>query len=165
MRIEADKDLLFNFVLTFSCFEFALKSTGQYKPPSRNDDPNTMYRAEPDWDSFARSLRGRFQTASSPQLAKACEYLLLNPPWREVVANGVLMWDATSESDTLSDVEKLIRYIRRVRNNLFHGGKFSTLPVSDRRRNAELMEYSLVVLHECLRLSNPVRAEYEAATL
>lgn len=165
MKIEADKDLLLNFFLTFSCFEFALKSSGLYKLPGRNDDPNTGCRAEPDWDSFARSLRDIFQTASSPQLAKACEYLLMNPPWREVVANGVLKWDAAAESDTLSDVEKLIWYIRRVRNNLFHGGKFSTLPVSDRRRNAELMEYSLVVLHECLRLSNSVRAEYEAATL
>ena len=165
MKIEADKDLLLNFILTFSCFEFALKSSGLYKPPGRNDDPNTGYRAEPDWDSFARSLRGRFQTASSPHLAIACEYLLMNPPWREVVANGVLMWDAAAVSDTLSDVEKLIWYIRRIRNNLFHGGKFSTLPVSDRRRNSELMEYSLVVLRECLRLSNPVRAEYEAATL
>ena len=75
------------------------------------------------------------------------------------------MWDATPENDTLSDVVKIIRYIRRVRNNLFHGGKFSTLPVSDRRRNAELMQYSLVVLRECLRLADSVRAEYEAAIL
>ena len=165
MIIAADKDLLLNFFLTFSCFEFALKSSGLYKPPGRNDDPNIGYRAEPDWDNFARGLRGRFQIASSPQLAEACEYLLLNPPWREVVANGALMWDTAAERDALSDVEKLIRYIRRVRNNLFHGGKFSTLPVSDRRRNAELMGYSLIVLAECLRLSDVVRAEYEAATL
>ena len=165
MIIKAEKDLLLNFSLTFSCFEFALKSFGLYKPPGRNDDPNTGYRAEPDWDNFARRLSGRFQMASSPQLAEACQYLLLNPPWREVVANGALMWDTAAESDALSDVEKLIRYIRRVRNNLFHGGKFSTFPVSDRRRNAELMEYSLIVLAECLRLSDAVRAEYETATL
>jgi len=165
MIIKADRDLLLNFFLTFSCFEFALKSSGLYKQPGRNDDPNIGYRAEPDWDNFARRLSGRFQIASSPQLAEACEYLLLNPPWREVVANGALMWDAAAESNALSDVEKLIRYIRRVRNNLFHGGKFSTLPVSDHRRNAELMEYSLIVLAECLRLSDAVRAEYEAATL
>jgi len=165
MKIEADKDLLLEFFLTFSCFEFALKSSGMYKPSGRNDDPNTGYRAEPDWDNFARNLRGSLQANSSPQLAEACEYLLLNPPWREVVANATLMWDGTAESDTLSEVEKLIRYVRRVRNNLFHGGKFSTLPVSDRRRNAELMQYSLVVLRECLRLSDSVRAEYEAAIL
>lgn len=165
MRIEANRDLLLNFFLTFSCFEFALKSSGMCRPPGRNDDPNMGYRAEPDWDNFARSLRDSFQTTSSPRLAEACHYLLLNPPWREVVANGTLMWDAAAENDALSDIEKLIRYIRRIRNNLFHGGKFSTLPVLNRRRNAELMEYSLVVLEECLRLSDPIRAEYEAATL
>ena len=90
MKIEADKDLLIEFFLTFSCFEFALKSSGMYKPPGRDDNPNTGYRAEPDWDNFARSLQSSFQVNSSPQLAEACDYLLLNPPWREVVADAML---------------------------------------------------------------------------
>jgi len=165
VKIEVDKDLLLNFFLTFSCFEFALKNSGLYKPPRPNDDPNTGYRAKPDWDRFALSLRRKFQIGSPPQLAEACEYLLLNPPWREVVANGALVWDAAAESNALTDVEKLVCYIRRVRNNLFHGGKFSTSHTPDRRRNAELMEYSLVILHEFLRLSNAVKTEYDAASL
>lgn len=165
MNIDADKNLLLEFFLTFSCFEFALKSSGWHRPPGRNDDPAAGYRAEADWDRFAQSLIRAFNSNASPELAEACDYLLLNPPWRETVVNGVIMWDAVAESDALSDVEKLLRYVRRVRNNLFHGGKFSTLPALDRRRNAELMQFSLVVLKECLRLAPLVNAEYEAASM
>ena len=165
MKVDLEKDQLLEFFSTFSCFEFALKNSGWYRPPRNNEDPNTGYRAEPDWDRFARSLNGTFRFDTSTHLAEACDYLLMNPPWREVVANGSLMWDAAAESNTLSDVEKLLRYVRRVRNNLFHGGTFSTLPVLDRRRKAELLQFSLVVLKECLRLSPSVRAEYDAAVL
>jgi len=165
MNVDSDRNQLLEFFLTFSCFEFALKNSGWYRPPRGNDDPNTGYRAEPDWDRFARSLNGTFRSDASMQLSDACDYLLMNPPWREIVANGSLMWDATAENDALSDVGKLLRYIRRVRNNLFHGGKFSTVPISDRRRNAELMEFSLVILKECLRIAPTVKAKYDTATL
>ena len=70
-----------------------------------------------------------------------------------------------AESEQLSEIERLLNYVRRVRNNLFHGGKFTSLSVSDLGRNASLIEDSLVILKECLRLSGTVRAEYEAAIL
>jgi hypothetical protein len=165
MKLDSDKGQLLEFFLTFSRFEFALKNSGWHKPPKSNDNPKTGYRAEPDWDCFARSLNGTFRSNASLQLAKACDYLLMNPPWREIVVNNALMWDAAAERDALSDVEKLLLYVRRVRNNLFHGGDFLKLSVSNHGRNAELMEFSLIIFKECLRLAPLVRVEYEAATL
>ena len=49
------KELLLEFFLTFSRFEYALKATGYYK--RRPVKPPDWPKAEPDWDRFAASLR------------------------------------------------------------------------------------------------------------
>jgi hypothetical protein len=43
--------------------------------------------------------------------------------------------------------------VRTVRNNLFHGGKSPSRPISEPARDQRLLESSLVVLHECLALN------------
>ncbi|MEW6325604.1 MAG: hypothetical protein AB1515_09495, partial [Nitrospirota bacterium] len=130
MDVTVNRELLLEFFLTFARFEFALKQAGFLKQSSR-ERPD----AKPDWDSFAQELRGVFQSSGNPQLLQACDHLLLNPPWREVVINGATGWDSSAEDDQLSEVEQLLRYVRRVRNNLFHGGKFTSSPMPDLGRN------------------------------
>ena len=164
MHVTVDRELLLEFFLTFARFEFALKSSGLFVKRRLGNKAFT-YEAKPDWDSFARQLRRVFRADASPRLRQACDHLLINPPWREVVVGGAWGWDSTAESDQLSEVERLLRYVRRVRNNLFHGGKFTSLPASDLGRNAALLADSLVILHECLNLADGVRAEYDSAVL
>lgn len=81
------------------------------------------------------------------------------PPKKQVARAGRLYWEdapATQGSDT----ERLLVHVRRVRNNLFHGGKFSeTWPYPE--RSGKLVGASLVVLQACLALSDRVRAAYE----
>jgi hypothetical protein len=154
--------LLLGFFLTFSRFEFALKNSGFYVKRRETSDP---YEGSPDWDSFAQRLTDVFDCNATPKVRNACDRLLDNPPAREVIGGGGLGWDAEAENDSLSDIERLLRYVRRIRNNLFHGAKFSTLPGLETERNVTLLEDSLIVLDECLRLTDDVRQTYESAAL
>lgn len=162
METTIDQKLLLDFFLTFSRFEFALKNSGFFV---KRRDTSLPYEARPDWDSFAQRLKGVFHADATPRLRDACDHLLYNPPWREVVSGDSLGWDATAEDDGLSEIERLLRYVRRIRNNLFHGGKFSALPGLETGRNVALLEDSLVILRECLRLAEEVRREYELGAL
>ena len=156
------EELLLDFFLTFSRFEFALKNSGFYVKKRKTSLP---YEATPDWDSFAQHLKNAFHADATPRLRDACDHLLNNPPAREIVGAGALGWDATAENKSLSEIEQLLRYVRRIRNNLFHGGKFSNLAGLETDRNVALLEDSLVILRECLRLTDNVRQQYESAAL
>ena len=166
MQTSVDAALLLNFFLTFARFEFALKNADFFKKPGYPIDPADPPDAQPDWDRFAVSIRDVFNPDSRSALRDACDYLLLNPPEREVVMNGpCLMWERRSPPEHLSSAERVILCVRRVRNNLFHGGKFTTQPVPTLDRNEGLLRSSLVILDECMTLSTPVSAKYEAAIL
>lgn len=157
-----DQKLLLDFFLTFAHFEFALKNSGFFV---KRREASLSYEARPDWNSFARSLKDLFRTDMTPRLRKASDHLLYNPPGREVVVGDTLGWDNTAEDESLSEIERLLLYVRRIRNNLFHGGTFSALPGLETERNSALVEDSLVILRECLRLADDVRKEYELASL
>jgi hypothetical protein len=62
-------------------------------------------------------------------------------------------------------MEHALLLVRRVRNNLFHGGKFSDEVHSGRARNELLLRHSLAILHRCLDLSPSVATDYENAAL
>ena len=49
-------------------------------------------------------------------------------------------------------MDQVLDLIRRVRNNLFHGGKFNDAH-SGPGRNELLLRHSLAILHRCLELS------------
>jgi hypothetical protein len=50
-------------------------------------------------------------------------YILENPPMRQVVENGQIVWQEVSSSE--KSVKALFGHIRRIRNNLHHGAKFN----------------------------------------
>src|SRR5262245_51545838 len=94
---RVDRELLFEFFLTFARFENALKTTGYVvkprveggkkdKHPCKKDKKDKFPRnAEPNWDSFAVSLRPVFDPKSTTELADACDYILNNSPSRQVI--------------------------------------------------------------------------------
>lgn len=86
-----DRDLLLEFFLTFSKFEYALKASGVIKqhPP----DQEGVFRVEPNWDAFAVSLRGAFNAHATNHLAQPCDYLRGHPPDQQVVRNQMLEWE------------------------------------------------------------------------
>lgn len=155
--LKINRNLLFEFFVVFSKFEFALKNSTFLKGDEKN--------ADPDWDRFAISIRDVFSPYSTPELNQACEYLLLNPPMKQVVIEGAIAWSTVGPDESVSEAERLLLYVRRVRNNLFHGGKFSADPFENTERQERLFISSLVILAECLRLSPKVRDFFEAAAI
>lgn len=78
------------------------------------------------------------------------------PPLKQVLKDGVLDWKSTEE-ENVPLLLKLILSVRRVRNNLFHGGKFPSVNLEDPGRNADLLESSIVILEGCLLLNDRVK--------
>ncbi len=139
----------------FSRMEYGLKAVGHLKRKGR-DGP-----AEADWDSFAHAIDRAFgqRLSANPDLQSAVEYIRTHPPKKQIVRDGVLGWSGippTSDSET----GILLKYVGRVRNNLFHGGKFNGHWI-DPERSEQLLLRCLVVLNACLLASPDVREAYE----
>lgn len=155
-NVTLDHDLLLEFFLTFARFEFALKSSGFFR--------GDLGRVTPDWTRFGESLD--FDTARrGANCASAIDYFSLHPPWRQVVAGGALGWDSSVGFATLERMDQVLDLVRRVRNNLFHGGKFNDDVHSGPGRNELLLRHSLAILHRCLELSPSVATAYDTAFL
>lgn len=137
----------------FSRFEYALKASGHL--PDRDGS------AEADWDGFARDVHlglvSRLKV--DPSLGEAVDYLMNFPPKKQVIRHRRLDWEDIPANCGTS-TEALLVYVRRVRNNLFHGGKFSERWI-DPERSERLIRASLEVLNACLRLSRRVRDAYQ----
>ena len=134
----------------FARLEYALKAAGFH---------NGDGRAEPNWRNFAMSIEGTFANLRSKSTRQAIDYILAHPPKKQVVRDGVLDWeDAQPATDSHADL--ILLYVRRVRNNLFHGGKFNGRWF-DPERSVELLRYSIEVLDACLAASDAVKDAYD----
>ena len=134
---------------TFARFEYALKAAGFHK------DDGT---AQANWREFAESVAPLFDDPQDEKFKEAIAYILEHPPNKQVVEDGMLSWDAAPpQTDLQSD--RVLIYVRRVRNNLFHGGKFNGRWFEP-ERSAELLRHSLTVLDACLAGSEQVNEAY-----
>ena len=146
---KVDKDLIFKFFIVFSRFEYALKRAKYLK--SNNN------RVQPDWDVFALKLNRNLVQETSPEIKDAIDYFKNNPPKQQIVTpNGDLGWNIVGNTQQLNN-KQLLEYIRRVRNNLFHGGKFQDGPVAEPARNEDLLKNSLIILNSCLEIDANVK--------
>jgi len=133
----------------FARFEYALKEVGFHT--GEGD-------ASPHWRNFALSIDEILEEQATSELTAAIGYILDQPPRKQVVRNGELTWElAPPQTDSRADL--LLLYVRRVRNNLFHGGKFNG-HWFEPDRSETLMKSSLVVLNAALAASDPVRRAY-----
>ena len=69
--LVVDRDLVLRFFATFARFEYSLKRSGFLKPGDK---------AEPDWDTYANSLRGKFPHIQDSTFRSAVAFLLKEPP-------------------------------------------------------------------------------------
>lgn len=140
-------DEVFAFFICFSKFECALKHAGY-----RCWDGKVL---SPNWDKFAGDIAIEFdkQVAKGERkiVNEAVKYFLNNPPRKQVLKDGGLYCkDVKYAGGSL--LKWLIPAVRRVRNNLFHGGKYPYSDLEEPARNSLLLNYSLVILQECLAL-------------
>ena len=151
--MSENKELVYKFFYAFSCFEFALKTTSFLK------NENT---ANPDWDSFATLVDSNNKLAEieSADFKKGVKYFFDNPPKKQVVTNGVLDWEEYEKPKDFFNFKELLMLVRRVRNNLFHGGKFSSGLEQGSERNRDLISYGLIILNKCVDLNEDIKLKF-----
>ncbi|MDQ7251063.1 hypothetical protein [Dongia sedimenti] len=135
---------------TFARFEYALKAAGFHCGDGE---------AKADWTAFAKSIPTVFDDPQDDGVKEAVAYILAHPPKKQVVAGGLLGWAVADPGNSPRSDQALV-YVRRVRNNLFHGGKFNGRWIEP-QRSEELLRHSLAVLRACLEASAKVRAAYD----
>lgn len=150
-------DLLFEFFLNFSKFEFALKTAGFAVGNEKKVSPN--------WDKFAQSIKANFDKTKSVDLLEAIEFFLMNPPGKQILIDGAMAWDESVPNNGLTEIEQVLLLIRTARNNLFHGGKFNFENLKNTERTINLLSYSIVILKACLELSPDVKYNYDNAAI
>jgi hypothetical protein len=141
-----------DFFRGFSRMEYALKATSFMKPNRRN--------AEADWSAFAYSIHDAISDNESEELNAAKNVLLNTPPKKQINNNGKIEWSVT-EPNSQNETDLLLQYVRRVRNNLFHGGKFNDNWFAP-ERSGELIHASSVVLGICRDVCHEVSEAYRA---
>lgn len=146
-----DFQLAKEFFFMFARFEYAMKMAKYHKG-------NGV--AEPDWARFAKELESVFQNPASKEFEEAVSYFTEHPPKKQMVEDGRLVWRKV-EPSTNSIADKTLQLVRRVRNNLFHGGKFKGRLFEDPERSETLMRYGLVILDRCLSAMSEVMEAYE----
>ena len=150
-------DLVNEMFYTFARFEYALKATGFIK---NTDD------AKPDWTKFANSISPLFDNHDDPDVKSAVEFIFADPPNKQVVRDGRLEW-RNADSGTVNCCDSLLIFVRRIRNNLFHGGKFTGQHLENgdwsklNERDEELVRHSICILKACLIASPSLQAAYD----
>jgi hypothetical protein len=134
---------------TFARCEYALKAAGFH---CGDGDANV------NWRNFAVSIEHAFANPHDPVFANAITYILAQPPKKQVVKNGQFQWEAAIPP-TNSRADLVLLYVRRVRNNLFHGGKFNG-HWFEPQRSGDLLRHSLVILKAAVQASALVNAAY-----
>lgn len=150
MNIEILKKepAIIDFVATFSRLEYALKTSGEFLKKTKD--------AEADWTAFASSIESKINNSSNCQLKKSIEYILNNPPQKQTNENGVIKWKRVDPSQR-NKTKNLIIYICRIRNNLFHGGKFVGGYLEEFDRDFRLVKCALLILKEIVNFDEKVK--------
>jgi len=139
--------LAYRFFKLFAQYEAKLKAQDFVTPRGSSG------KFSIDWNRFARDVIGPDFKSKLGKDVSSAVYLLEKPPKEQYYddEHNAVSWRPVPNDD--SSVDALFRHISRVRNNLFHGGKFSgTFPDTwdDPDRSRKLLNACLRVL-ECFR--------------
>lgn len=145
-------ELAFEMFTVVARMEYALKAAG-FRPEVDGD-------AKADWVAFGNSIHAEFSDAVQMRenLSGAVSYLTAQPPRKQTIVGGELAWaDAPPTAPT--ETATILLYVNRVRNNLFHGGKFG--PSWDNpERSQELLSCCLLILSMCREMNDSVAQYY-----
>jgi hypothetical protein len=151
-----NKELVLEFFYEFSRFEYALKRAGFLI------DKRDGAKAEPNWDVFANTILSQWGGIKDEAFTGACSFIIADPPRQQIVDGGSLEWSDTQRANGEKDPAFVLRCVRKIRNNLFHGGKFPNGPVASPERNTHLLQHAIAVLRGALTLHADVRSQFEA---
>lgn len=143
--IPAASNAAVRLFATFARFEFALKEAGFVQADRHGS-------AMPDWKRFSSLEPTRLVVAKIRNDVLAPE-LTVRPPKRQVATSFGWEWRDVQATE---DAASLVGAIRRVRNNLFHGGKSGPDP-----RDDLLCRESVACLLALLEVDDGVAAAFE----
>ena len=142
------KDLIFKFFITFARIEFSLKNSKELLIGNNKG-------GQPNWDAFINRLNN-FNPSRTGNLKSSVDYILAHPPQKQVVINNQIEFRDARVTHS-SDLVKLNIYLRRIRNNLFHGGKFNGKYIPDVSRNSILLTSALIIMNEWIDLDFEIK--------
>jgi len=145
-------DLIFHFFSAFARFEFALMCAGKLQLNERE--------ARADWKGFALENNTAF-LATFPEIREACNYFEWRPPQILICKDGRLRWIDEPYSLAQCPLHRLLLAIGRVRNNLFHGGRFITHITADPTRDPIPLVHALAILEACAHFDPEVKRRLE----
>jgi hypothetical protein len=146
------ENLAYKFFREFARYEYCLKAVGLRKKSSS---------AQANWSVYAAEVTHVFDNPQNQYLIEAIDYLMKYPPKKQIVENNELRWD-NKLPDHTSKAELTLLLICRIRNNLFHGGKFNG-QWFEPERSEYLMQHGLVVLKACAENHQKVREAYSGS--
>ena len=146
-NMNIDNKLICDFLAIFSRMEFALKASIKYADGNEKG-------ISADWDAFAKDYAS-FIEKDDCELEKAIDYLFANAPKKQVLKDGELKFILTNNTERTTN--QLLILVRRVRNNLFHGGKYHP---NDEGRDELLIVHTLKILEKCVQLDDNVYRLY-----
>lgn len=149
-RDETLHTLAAEFFRVFSRAEYALKASGFNK----GEGP-----AEANWEQFAAALEAFVANPPDIEVRDAIAFVLREPPKKQFISNGYIEWREVAPNTGTADA--LFQYIRRVRNNLFHGGKFNGHWFAP-ERSEQLLTASLAILVAAVEVEPGVREAYHS---
>ncbi len=149
--LQIDPSLVCEFFAVFSRFEYAMKAT-------RYCGADRYQNAVPDWRGLQGHLGEPLAASTDEGLRAAIGYLLAEPPQVQKVINDRPQFQASPLAGANTGAQAL-EAARRVRNNLFHGGKHTAH--SPPERDTRLIDAALTVLQACLSLSPDLESEYD----
>lgn len=152
-QMRLPQELAYEFLGTFARCEYALKRSGFAKGSAASVEAN--------WDAFAVAIDWHFRRSTDHAFKAAANFLLTEPPRKQVLRNGRVDWKESPPKENLPKAQQVLLMVRRIRNNLFHGAKVWSPEYGNRERDIKLVEAGLVVLKQCASLNQEVRMAYE----
>ena len=149
-----DRERVFRFLALFARSECALKCTGFVHA-------GRYGQAEANWEEYADRVSESVAALSDATFVAAREALLNPPPMRQHLEGNRIRWRPNPRRPDETDTLYLLRVVRDVRNNLFHGGKYQDGPVEELARDRRLIDNATAVLEACVELEPRVRAAFE----
>ncbi len=145
---QIDRNLLLDFLMVFSRFEYSLKR-GEFLEGNEK-------RAWPNWDKFGAANHERFDTTENVALKDAVDLLCRKPPKKQVIKDKQLEWEDVAHNPKEPQFLYVLRLVRTIRNNLFHGGKFRDGSIDDPARDHQLLQSALTVLRASVSFDSEI---------
>jgi len=153
--LEIDRDLVCLFFATVARFEYALKETGTFCNEDR------QHNAKANWDLLINTVGRDLTHSKDKRVRSAIDYLVKHPPQVQKFIDGSAVFQVAPLGAN-TEGGRAIEAARRVRNNLFHGGKHT--PHSPAGHDEKLIECSLIILETCAAFRADIRSEFETGS-